>query len=180
MKNDAISRSEALKRLGGFAFGANLLTPLLAGQTNSESSPRKTESAGSSKKPNILWITGEGVPTAALSCYGSQIIKTPHIDRIANEGMRFENSFVTNALCAPGRATLLTGTYNHVNGMISNPGETTGGQTSPTFDPSQETFPKIMKRNGYQTGMVGKWHLPANPAKTGFDYFVYKKGAGGP
>ena len=179
-KGDEISRGEALKRMGGLALGSNLLAPLLSAQASSLRSPQKSASGSSARKPNILWITGEGVPVEALSCYGSRLIKTPHIDRIAAEGMRFENSFVTNALCAPGRATLLTGTYNHVNGMISNPGETTGGQTSPTFDPSQETFPKIMKRNGYQTGMVGKWHLPANPAKTGFDYFVYKKGAGGP
>lgn len=179
-KDDGISRGEALKRIGGLALGSNLLAPLLSAQASSLPAPQKSASGSSARKPNILWITGEGVPVEALSCYGSRLIKTPHIDRIAAEGMRFENSFVTNALCAPGRATLLTGTYNHVNGMISNPGETTGGQTSPTFDPAQETFPKILKRNGYQTGMVGKWHLPANPAKTGFDYFVYKKGAGGP
>jgi arylsulfatase A-like enzyme len=180
MKNDAISRSEALKRLGGLALGANLLSPLLSAQPGSESSQGKAKSAPSSRKPNILWLTGEGVPTAALGCYGSQLIKTPHIDRIANEGMRFENSFVTNALCAPGRATLLTGKYNHLNGMLTNPRETIGVETPTTFDADQETFPKILKRNGYQTGMVGKWHLPANPAKTGFDYFVYKNGAGGP
>jgi len=116
----------------------------------------------------------------ALSCYGSQLIKTPNIDRIANEGMRFENSFTTNALCAPSRATLLTGTYNHLNGMVANPADTTGGETSPTFDASQQTFPKLLKRLGYQTGTVGKWHLPANPGEAGFDYFVFKNGAGGP
>lgn len=95
--------------------------------------------------------------------------------------MRFENSFVTNALCAPSRATLLTGKYNHLNGMVSNPAETTSGVTvEATFDASQETLPKILKRHGYQTGLVGKWHLPANPGEVGFDYFVYKDGAGGP
>src|SRR5574340_463883 len=77
-------------------------------------------------KPNIIWITTEGVPVSVLSCYGSQFIKTPNIDRIANEGMLFTNSFCTNALCAPSRATLLTGKYSHLNGMLSNPGETTG------------------------------------------------------
>ncbi|MGH9582585.1 MAG: sulfatase family protein [Bryobacteraceae bacterium] len=168
--DDKISRGEALKRIGSLALGSNLL-PLLAaqGETNSQSSG----------KPNILWITGEGVPLKVLGCYGSQLMSTPNIDRIAKEGMRFENSFVTNALCAPSRATLLTGTYNNINGMISNPGVVPAGEPKPSFDPNQETFPKILKRNGYQTGLVGKWHIPINPATAGFDYFIFKRGAGG-
>lgn len=179
-QENTITRGEALKRLGGLVFGSGLVSPLLAEQANSETSDQKSTPGNAKGKPNILWITGEGVPVAALSCYGSRLIHTPNIDRIANEGMRFENSFVTNALCAPGRATLLTGKYDHLNGMVSNPSGTTSGETSPTFDASQETFPKILRRNGYQTGMVGKWHLPANPGDCGFDYFVFKHGAGGP
>jgi len=178
--NNEISRAEALKRLSGLAFGSSFLAPVLAGQSNPQTATAKKSGSQSARQPNILWITGEGVPTAALSCYGSRLIHTPNIDRIAKEGMRFENSFVTNALCAPARATLLTGKYNHLNGMVSNPADTTSGETSPTFDATQETFPKILKRAGYQTGMVGKWHLPANPGECGFDYFVYKNGAGGP
>jgi arylsulfatase A-like enzyme len=179
MANDnGITRAEALRRMSGFALGSTLLS------SNASAGPQPATSAPppkpSSRQPNILWITGEGVPLSALSCYGSRLIHTPNIDRIANEGIRFDNSFTTNALCAPSRATLLTGKYDHLNGMISNPAGTTGGQTSPTFDPSQETFPKILQRNGYQTGMVGKWHLPPNPGECGFDYFVYKLGAGGP
>jgi arylsulfatase A-like enzyme len=144
-------------------------------------SPALSRTAGApAKQPNILWITGEGVPISALSCYGSQLIHTPKIDRIASEGIRFENSFTTNALCAPSRATLLTGTYSHVHGMTGNPDAPIVGGPTPQFDPGQETFPKILKRHGYQTGTVGKWHLPVNPAKTGFGYFVYKEGAGGP
>jgi arylsulfatase A-like enzyme len=137
-------------------------------------------------KPNIIWITTEGVPLKVLSCYGGTLVKTPNIDRIAREGMLFRNSFCTNALCAPSRATLLTGKYSHLNGMRSNPGETTGGVTTSTFDPSQETFARILKENGYKTGIVGKWHLvstdkkASNPAIAGFDYFVFKNGAGGP
>lgn len=115
-----------------------------------------------------------------LSCYGGHLLHTPHIDSLAREGMRFENSFVTNALCAPSRATLLTGKYSQLNGMISNPSGTTGTNTHSTFDASQETIAKILKRNGYRTGTVGKWHLPsANPGDAGFDYFVFKRGAGG-
>jgi arylsulfatase A-like enzyme len=171
-----ISRAEVLRRLGGSVLGSTLLPSLLQARTGSGSGTARA----SGKKPNILWITGEGVPINALSCYGSRLIHTPNIDRIANEGMRFENAFCTNALCTPERATLLTGKYNCLNGMVSNPAATTSGETAPTFDAAQETFPKIFKQNGYQTGMVGKWHLPANPADTGFDYFVYKNGAGGP
>jgi arylsulfatase A-like enzyme len=117
------------------------------------------------------------VPTAALSCYGSRLIQTPNIDRIANEGVRFQNAFTTNALCAPSRATLLTGTYTHINGMVGNPENPAAtGEDVATFSPAQQTFVKIMKANGYQTGLVGKWHLSINPADAGFDYFVYKEG----
>ncbi|MGH9345579.1 MAG: sulfatase family protein [Terriglobia bacterium] len=181
--NRSITRREALAGLGGAALSSALAPAFLSAETGPADPvplPKSSPAGHSSAKPNILWITGEGIPLKALSCYGSQLIKTPHIDRIANEGMRFENSFVTNALCAPSRATLLTGKYDHLNGMISNPGATTNGMTHPTFDASQETIAKIFKRNGYQTGMVGKWHLPANPGETGFDYFVFKRGAGGP
>ena len=132
------------------------------------------------KRPNILWITGEGVPLPALGCYGGQFLDTPNIDSIGKNGIRFENGFCTNGLCAPSRATLLTGTYSHIHGMTGNPEVTSPGDAPPKFDPAQETIAKILKREGYQTGMVGKWHLPVNPAKAGFDYFVYKDGAGGP
>jgi arylsulfatase A-like enzyme len=138
------------------------------------------------QKPNILWITTEGVPLKVLSCYGSRLIQTPNIDRIAKEGMLFRNSFCTNALCAPSRATLLTGKYDHLNGMLTNPGNTTNGETKSFFDPSQETFARLLQQNGYKTGIVGKWHLvdrdgrPSNPGVAGFDYFVFKTGAGGP
>jgi arylsulfatase A-like enzyme len=178
-----ITRRNALKGLGG-VIAASAAASSAAAAPGPRSTPRQNPAAAGSlpKRPNILWITGEGVPTAVLSCYGSQLIKTPNIDRIANEGMRFTNSFVCNGLCAPSRATLLTGTYNHINGMYGNPDipAAKSGSLVPHFDPMQETFPKVLKRHGYQTGTVGKWHLPVNPAETGFDYFVYKNGAGGP
>jgi arylsulfatase A-like enzyme len=181
---NAISRREVMKQMGGAALGSALLSQIgLAQAASTSEKPKKKaqRSAQSAQQPNILWITGEGVPLSVLSCYGSRLMKTPNIDRIANEGMRFENSFTTNALCAPSRATLLTGKYNHLNGMFSNPPDTTEGVTeSSHFDASQETFPKLLQRAGYQTGTVGKWHLPANPGEAGFDYFVFKNGAGGP
>lgn len=170
-----ITRRQALARMGSAALGSALAPTLLSAEASAP-----VPAAASAGKPNILWITTEGVPLSALSCYGSTLIHTPNIDRIAREGMRFENSFTTNALCAPSRATLLTGKYSHLNGMLTNPGTTTGLPNSSTFDAAQETLPKILRRHGYQTGLVGKWHLPANPGEAGFDYFVFKRGAGGP
>ncbi|HVU48675.1 MAG TPA: sulfatase [Terracidiphilus sp.] len=177
---ESISRRDALKCLGGALAASAVSAPAAASATPSQM-PAHISPGVPPKRPNILWITGEGVPQHALSCYGSRLIETPNIDRIAKEGVRFENAFTTNGLCAPSRATLLTGTYTHINGMIGNPdvGDIPPDE-KPHFDPAQETFPKILKRNGYQTGMVGKWHLPVNPAQTGFDYFIYKNGAGGP
>ena len=179
-----ITRREVLARMGSAAVGSALARGLLPAETfqDGQQSAERPQRAGdpANKRPNILWITTEGVPLSALSCYGSKLIRTPNIDRIANQGMRFENSFTTNALCAPSRATLLTGKYSHMNGMLTNPGETTEGVTHPTFDAAQETLPKILRQHSYQTGMVGKWHLPANPGEAGFDYFIFKRGAGGP
>lgn len=178
---ESVSRRSALKALGGIiAASAVGAENAAAADTGSNAAIQIPALGALPKQPNILWITGEGVPVPALSCYGGRFLETPNIDRIANEGVRFENAFCTNGLCAPSRATLLTGAYSHVNGMLSNPEVMSPGDPPSRFDPAQETVAKILKRNGYQTGMVGKWHLPVNPAKTGFDYFVYKEGAGGP
>jgi arylsulfatase A-like enzyme len=179
-QNDKMTRREAIARLSGAAIGSALTPGLMASEVPQEKRSAAPARGEGSQRPNILWITAEGIPLNALSCYGSQLIQTPHIDRLAREGMRFENSFTTNALCAPSRATLLTGKYSHLNGMVSNPPGTTGGVTHPSFDASQEMMPKILKRSGYQTGVVGKWHLPANPGDCGFDYFIFKRGSGGP
>lgn len=182
------SRRSALKSIGGALASATFSSMPAAGSSSSTEQHRSQSApAGTAPvrkhtgKPNILWITGEGVPVSALSCYGSKLIHTPNIDRIANEGMRFRNAFTTNALCGPSRGTLLTGTYSHVNGMIANPGtQVISGEAPAAFDESQITVAKLLKQNGYQTGIVGKWHLPANPGNVGFDYFAFKEGAGGP
>ncbi len=111
-------------------------------------------------RPNILFIMTDDHANRAMSCYGGDLVQTPNMDRIANEGMRFDNSFVTNSICAPSRAVMLTGKYSHLNGLRDNRDE---------FDGSQQTFVKLLREAGYFTAMVGKWHLKTQP--TGFDYW---------
>lgn len=117
-------------------------------------------SMNSKNKPNIIFIMSDDHAAQALSCYGSKLINTPNIDRIGNEGIRFIRSFVTNSICGPSRACMLTGKYSHINGFRDNQDE---------FDGSQVTFPKILKKAGYNTSIFGKWHLRTTP--TGFDNY---------
>lgn len=123
------------------------------------------------KKPNILFIMSDDHASHAMSCYGSKLNETPQIDRIADGGMRFDNCFCTNSICAPSRATILTGKYNHINGV-----ETLGRK----FDGRQQTLPKILQKNGYQTAIIGKWHLGHGGVHdpTGFDYWNVLPGQG--
>ena len=121
----------------------------------------------SARRPNIIYIMSDDHASHAMSCYGSRINKTPNLDRIANEGMLFKNCFCTNSICGPCRAVVNTGKYSHLNGFYRN---------GLTFDGSQQTVAKLLQESGYQTAMVGKWHLKSQP--TGFDYWNVLIGQG--
>ena len=121
----------------------------------------------SHKRPNIILIMSDDHASHAISAYGSTINKTPNIDRLAAEGIRFDNCFCTNSICAPSRAVILTGKYSHLNGVINN---------GVRFDGSQQTLPKFLQQAGYQTAIVGKWHLKSPP--TGFHYSNVLPGQG--
>ena len=117
--------------------------------------------ASAAQPPNIVFIFSDDHAWQAISAYGSNRNQTPNIDRLASEGMRFERCLVTNSICGPSRATILTGKYPHINGFIDN--------TTCVFDGSQETFPKLLQEASYQTALIGKWHLGSEP--TGFDHW---------
>ena len=118
-------------------------------------------------RPNILFIMSDDHTQQAISAYGHNLLQTPNIDRLAREGAIFRSSFVTNSICAPSRAVLLTGKYSHLNGIVDNHNK---------FDWDQPSFPKLMQQNGYATALVGKIHLDGIPQ--GFDYSIVLPGQG--
>jgi len=154
-----MDRRQALRLTAGLGAGAMALgsLPVLSGCSGS----------GGRRRPNILFIFSDDHACHAISAYGSRINRTPNIDRIAREGAIFRNSFCSNGICAPSRAVILTGKHSHINGKIDN---------ANMFDMSQPTFNKMMREAGYQTAMIGKWHLRADPQ--GFDYWHVLPGQG--
>src|SRR6516162_8617749 len=123
--------------------------------------PHGAQGGEGPRRPNIVFIFSDDHAYQAISAYGDprRLIETPHIDRLATEGMRFDRCIVPNSICGPSRASVLTGKYSHRNGFYNN--------TNSRFDGSQVTFPKLLHAAGYQTALFGKWHLVTDP--TGFD-----------
>lgn len=116
--------------------------------------------ASDTRRPNIIFIMSDDHAYQAISAYDSKLIQTPNIDRLAEKGMLFTNACVANSICAPARATILTGKHSHLNGKIDNHFQ---------FDTTNVTFPQLLQRAGYQTAMFGKLHFGNNPK--GFDQF---------
>lgn len=143
------------------AFVVIITASLLGGGGAVNRGACQAAETSASQPPNILFIFTDDHATNALSCYGSKINKTPHLDRIGDEGMRFERCYCTNSICGPSRAVILTGKYSHKNGFLRN-----GNR----FNGNQWTFPKQLQQQGYQTAMIGKWHLGEHQEPTGFHY----------
>ena len=120
----------------------------------------KKENHVQDANPNIVFIITDDHAYQAISAYDNKLINTPHIDRLANEGMLFKKAFVTNSICSPSRAVALTGKFSHLNSVRDN---------LDVFDTLQVTFPKLLQKKGYETAIYGKWHLKSEPK--GFNHW---------
>jgi arylsulfatase A-like enzyme len=156
---------ENLKSLILYSFTG---TAAILSLSSFEGTANKAPLKSPNRKPfNIVYIMSDDHSYQTISAYDHRFIETPNIDWIANNGVRFTNSFVANSLSGPSRACMLTGKHSHANGFTDN---------STVFDGSQQTFPKLLQKIGYQTAMIGKWHLVSMP--TGFDYWDILVGQG--
>lgn len=138
---------------------------IMAATATSCTGEQKQEKA---QQYNIVYIMTDDHTAQMMSCYDNRYVQTPNLDRIAKEGVRFTNSFVANSLSGPSRACMFTGKHSHANGFYDN--------TTCVFDGSQQTMPKLLQKAGYQTAIIGKWHLESLP--TGFDYWEILPGQG--
>ena len=154
MNNKNLSRRKFLKQTA-IGLAASTLAPSLLIANEKKA------------RPNILFIFSDDHALASIGAYGSKINKTPNIDRIANEGVIFKHNTCCNSICAPSRASILTGKHSHANGQMTN---------LDIFDGAQNTFPKLLQKEGYKTALIGKWHLKSEP--TGFDYWDIMPGQG--
>lgn len=153
-----ISRRDTLRLIGASA----------AGLTLPAWSRRASGMAAPAARPNVLLIMTDDQRQDAMSVAGNRVLRTPHMDRIAGEGVRFTQAFVTNSLCGPSRASFLTGLYSHSHGVISN-GDSPAFRTQKGLE-GRKTFVEILRADGYYTGLAGKWHLRSAPA--GFDQWI--------
>lgn len=157
-----INRREALRMIGGAAASLPALAAL-----KQRPAPRNA--------PNIIFIMTDDQRQDAMSAYGNPILKTPNMDRIAAGGVRFTEAFVTNSLCAPSRASYLTGLYSHAHGVITN-GNGPVFRNQPGFRDDQITYIHLLRQAGYHTALIGKWHVRSWP--TFFDQWVILPGQG--
>ncbi|MFG6686064.1 sulfatase [Mariniflexile sp. HNIBRBA6329] len=168
-----MKKNNSILRFTFLVSGAFLLLGIIScGNSKKTSDLGVLEDSLAAQKPNIIYIMADDLTTQAISAYGGiykDIAPTPNIDRIAKEGMLFQDVLCTNAICGPSRAAILTGDYSNKNGFYKNE---RGGQ----FDETRWTFPQEFQKNGYQTSLFGKWHLGTEPK--GFDMFKYHNSAG--
>lgn len=155
--------------IGMLAIGDNPLASLSGAALGKPDGDQ--ESASASGRPNIVVVLADDQRWDAMGNMGTPYARTPHIDRLANEGARFENSFVTTSLCSPSRASLLTGLYAHRHGVPGN--------LEVRLDPSLDTYPGLLRRSGYRTAYIGKWHIgTTQPSAEDYDYRVSFHGQG--
>jgi arylsulfatase A-like enzyme len=121
------------------------------------------------ERPNIVFFFSDDLTTQAISAYryGLELPPTPNIDRLAEEGMLFENSFCGNSICTPSRCTVMTGLHSHKSGIVNLSG---------ALDPRRPTWPKALQKGSYSTAIFGKWHMKTKP--TGFDEWAVLSGQG--